>query len=58
MDIATITGLLSLLTVIVLVLSGMALYLSVKVIALKNIVIQINKTIDRGTLCDRKTDTH
>lgn len=43
MDIATITGILSLLTFIVLVLCGVVLYLSVKMVSLRNIVIKMNK---------------
>uniref|UniRef100_UPI00332E2819 hypothetical protein n=2 Tax=unclassified Pseudoalteromonas TaxID=194690 RepID=UPI00332E2819 len=58
MDVATITGLLSLLTLIVLVLSGVVLYLSVKLLALKNTVIQMKEQIKQGALCDSNTDTH
>tara|TARA_R110000744_G_C19371688_1_gene562910 strand:- start:25642 stop:25818 length:177 start_codon:yes stop_codon:yes gene_type:complete len=58
MDVATITGLLSLLTFIVLVLGGVVLYLSVKVLALQNTVIQMKEQIKQGALCDSNTDTH
>ena len=58
MDVATITGLLSLLTLIVLVLCGVVLYLSVKMISLRNTVIRLNKQIKQGALCDSKTDAH